>query len=151
MAGGARASIVVRASGVPASGSTQKPVASVGASPLSGPQGLLRDVTLGDETRGRTERLRVLISNNLQSGDRRHIATILGLRPESISRQLSGVERLAEEFVALAQHFLSMSLEPGSETLNEIRELRCLGFESAPIRIVLDPRTGACEWSYIRP
>lgn len=103
----------------------------------------------------REERLRTLFAQHLRHGDEARIASILGARPESISRQLShghGQERISDRFATLAQHFVTMELGANHRVVNEIRELRHLGFSSAPIRVLLDlsQDSGTCEWSFVR-
>jgi hypothetical protein len=103
----------------------------------------------------REERLRTIFSQHLRHGDEARIAGILSVRPESISRQLShgpNHERLSDAFASLAQHFLTMDLGANHKVVNEIRELRHLGFSISRIRLVLDvsQESGTAEWSYVR-
>lgn len=104
----------------------------------------------------RTGRLRALLSQHLRYGDEARIARILGIRPESISRQLShsptNRERLSDDLATLGQHFVTMNLGAAHKVVNEIRELRHLGLAVSRIRLVLDlsQQTGTCEWTYAR-
>ena len=133
MAGGARASIVVRASGVPASEARQTSLANFAR--VNAP---------------RLQELRKLLWLYAPHGSTREIAAVLECQEAQVSKQFSGERRLTEEVATYALHLIKQ--QPGmKEVVNRIRELRDLVDLESVTRIGLTLHAdGHCEWEHLR-
>ena len=89
----------------------------------------------------RTDRVRFLLNQNLPHGVRQFIATKLGLRRESISRQLDPqrTERLSEDVAILGQLWLEQTGK--LEAAEELKRLRFAGLSTVVLMLPRDRET----------
>jgi hypothetical protein len=90
----------------------------------------------------RTDRVRFLLNQNLPHGVRQFIAGKLGLRRESITRQLDPqrTERLTEDVAILGQLWLERT-EGMQSVAEEVKELRFAGLRTVVLMLPCDRET----------
>ncbi len=128
-----------RSSSARASASTQKPGATVPEPPATSAPLATFD---WPDVLARTDRVRFLLNQNLDHGIRQFIAARLGLRRESVTRQLDPqrTERLTEDVAILAQLWLER-VEGKQAVAQEVKELRYAGLASVVLMLPRDRET----------
>ena len=124
-------------------GSTQKRRATLTAARNTTPAPPAPDAS--EDVRARTDRVRALLREHLPLGVKAHVAEQLGLRRESVTRQLDPqrTERLTEDVAILGQLWLEQVAELDG-IAREVRELRYAGTDTISLRLP----AGVDTWTF---